>query len=169
MTREEFIEEITNLDELYDFCYGEDIESLMEDYLNEENSEASDWIEESISNREGGWMDLRESLNELYDQYEGATWYYVGNGELEACDDGCFESIKQEVLEYCDERRIFRNGDEDEDEEPEEIEEVIEESVTYIEIPVDGIPASTFTDVEKEPVMNLYYIGGAKSESVKIL
>lgn len=167
MTREEFIEEITNLDELYDFCYGEDIESLMEDYLNEADDEVSDWIEECISNRDGGWMDLRDTLNKLFDDYEGVGWYYVGEGELEACDDYRFEQIKQKVLEYCDERRIFRNEDEDEDEEPEEIEEVIEESVTYI--PVDGIPASTFADVEKEPVMNLYYIGGAKNESVKVL
>lgn len=166
MIREEFIDDITTFDELYDFCYGEDIESLMEDYLNEENSEASDWIEESISNREGGWMDLRESLNELYDQYEGATWYYVGNGELEACDDGCFESIKQEVLEYCDEHGIF---DEDDDDEDSDEEEEVEEVTSTIEYPVDGISVSTFKDVENKAVTSLYYVGGAKSESVKVL
>ena len=165
MTREEFVNDITTFDELYDFCYGEDIESLMEDYLNEENSEASDWIEESISNREGGWMDLRESLNELYDQYEGATWYYVGNGELEVCDEDDFEDLKRCVLAHCDEDGIF-DGDDDEDfDEEEEVEEV----TFTTEYPVDGISVSTFKDVENKAVTSLYYVGGTKNESVKIL
>ena len=166
MTREEFIHDITTFDELYDFCYGEDIESLMEDYLNEENSEASDWIEESISNREGGWMDLRESLNELYDQYEGATWYYVGNGELEVCDEDYFEDLKRDVLTHCDEHGIF---DEDDDDEDFDEEEEVEEITFTTEYPVDGISVSTFKDVESKAVASLYYVGGAKSESVKIL
>ena len=166
MTREEFVNDITTFDELYDFCYERDIEFLFDDYKNEANDEASDWIEECISDRDGGWLDLRDTLNELYNNWEGVAWYFVGNGELEVCDEDYFEDLKRDVLTHCDEHGIFDEDDNDEDSDEEE---EVEEVTSTIEYPVDGISVSTFKDVENKAVTSLYYVGGAKSESVKIL
>ena len=166
MTREEFVNDITTFDELYDFCYERDIEFLFDDYKNEADDEVSDWIEDCISDMDGGWLDLRDTLNKLYDGYEGVGWYYVGDGELEWCDEDDFEDLKRDVLTHCDENDIFNGDDDDEDfDEEEEFEEV----TSPIEYPVDGISVSTFKDVENKAVTSLYYVGGAKNESVKIL
>lgn len=113
MTRNEFLEDVTDFGELKDFCDNEGIyvcDGVMD----------GEYFDEIIMDRiqERGYFDTwQEVYRFLRDLPDGAA-YYIENdyGEINEATDDDFEELKQEVLEYMDERdRWEPEGEDDED------------------------------------------------------
>lgn len=121
MTRREFIDEITTFSELKDLCYEEGCYELDEyfdgsDFENYANDDLYEYV------RDGDrWDYVRDALNALDDSYD----FYYRNGMLDYTgftrDDGEFDDLKQNVLEWMDDNE--RWDDEEDEEEEEESEE----------------------------------------------
>lgn len=114
MTREEFIDDITNFSELKEFCYDFDCE-LLDDVYDQESmdDDINAWIDDN--HRDYSWDELRDDLNDIPTGYD----YYVQTGvlEYEGLDITDFQSYKNDVIEWCDENEIWED-EEEEDEEP---------------------------------------------------
>lgn len=119
MTRQEFIDDVTTWCDLLTFCSDEDCD-LCEDIVD------SDYYNEYINDnlvdlaRNNDWTDLRDRLNEFYDNsgYDYYLWddYYGQYNGIDN-DDAIFEDYKLRVLNWMDEGDYWPDGDEDEEEE----------------------------------------------------
>jgi len=150
VTRQEFIDDITTMSALLDFCYEEDCsvcedvysEEAMDDYINENC--LVDWA------RSNSWYGLRDMLNDLPTGYD---WYYVNEyGDFEGVDDYVLEDFKDRVLEWAEDNDVFDQEEEEDEpeddgdeaealpEEPEEPEEGLDP-----EFPIADLFASSIT------------------------
>lgn len=110
MTRNEFLDDVTDFAELKDFCDNEGIyicDGVMD----------GEYFDEIILDRirERGYFDTwQEVYRFLRDLPDGAA-YYIENdyGEINEATDDDFEELKQQVLEYMDERDRWEPEDED--------------------------------------------------------
>lgn len=118
MTRNEFIENITEWWELKEFCSDNDC-SVCEDIISED--EYDEYVSDDISNEVGnyGWTEIRDSLYDLPSGYD----YYRVNGTFnyDGLDQDDFEDYKESVLEWGDDWGTWdeeeeEDGDEDADE-----------------------------------------------------
>lgn len=115
MTRQEFIDGVTSLHELIDFCYEENLDYCDDVYSEESyNGRIEDELEERARN--DSWQDVRDWLYYLPDRCD----YYIRDnyGDWSEANDDDFENTKNEILELYDDNDYW-----DEDEEEEEIEE----------------------------------------------
>lgn len=142
MTRNEFIEEITDFGELRSFCCDHDLydftDNLYDDY--ERDDAVNDYISECI--RDGtGWKDLRDGLNDISDTQYWHRW--EGGFDWVELTDEDFSEIKDNVLEYCDDNDIF---DEDPEQDDADIDDEVlledEEPETPAELPPLEIDSS---------------------------
>lgn len=119
MTRQEFEDNISNLDELYDFCSEHDIYEFFDDrYIRDEDGlqeYISDYfINELFSNY--SWQEIRDYLNDLNDIYNSYYWYCVED----FCPTGVssngrvYEEIKDEVFDYAINHGLFDDEDDEE-------------------------------------------------------
>ena len=146
MTRQEFIDEICDADELADFLYGNDLTDFMEnvqsgdawdDYINED---LVDWA------REYSWQDLLSKLREIEDN-SGYDYYWYDDYEGWVPMDGDrFDEWKDQVIAYMDRQGLWED-DEDEPETVEHEQEPFEESEEEEDIDFEPDDGSTFMDV----------------------
>jgi len=117
MTRQEFIDSITEWNELIDFCNDYDIYSYVQDiYTDDQMAEHIEYNAEDFI-CENGWVCFRDYLNDIR---EGHYFYKkTGEMEFEYMDDNDLARLKNEILE--NEEEIF--DEEDDEEEPEAIAE----------------------------------------------
>ena len=125
MTREEFFEEYTTWDSLFDIC-GEVRCDIMEDVMSCES--VDDMINEYLQDwaRDDNWDEVRDRLNDIpagYDwyRYDGYDWYGLDVDDL--------NQYINEVADYLEEIGYFDTEEEDEEQEeqPEEDEDIIVE------------------------------------------
>lgn len=112
MTRQQFMDEVTDFDELFQFCDENGYEDALEDIYHQDALD--EYVESEISEyiRRHSWRELRDALDDIptgYNYYRCTGWL-----EYDGADDE-FEYYKDQVLECCD-----RNGDWDDEEEEEE-------------------------------------------------
>lgn len=112
MTRQEWIDDITDFSDLINFCeengYQDDTaRSIFCDY------DLDSWVEDDIRDCDYGWRSLRDSLSDIPDGYD---WYrrdgffdYVGLTQ----DD--FDDWKSDVLSELDDDDFFEDEEEEED------------------------------------------------------
>lgn len=127
MTRQEFIDDICDMDDLYRVCSDADVLHLFECYYDASSFDerVEQCLCEDIPNV--GW---REAVGYFYNEMPdyGYSWYFwpddgsspTGVGDYE------FENLKSEVLEYLDDGGYF-DEEYDEYQEPEPQEEEEEE------------------------------------------
>ena len=110
MTRNEFIDNITEWYELKDFCNDFDCD-VCEDIYDDD-----DYVEEDIRDAiaDYGWRDIRDFLGNLPSGY----YYYRRNSafDYDGLDDDDFEDYKADVLEWGDDYGAW-DDEEEEDEE----------------------------------------------------
>ncbi len=142
MTRNEFIEDITDFGDLKNFCCDERIyicDCVMD----------GEYFDEIIMDRirERGYFDTwQEVYRFLHDLPDGAA-YYIENdyGEISEATEDDFEELKQQVLEHMDEHGEWEPEDEDtfeedavdDDEEIDVDKPAAEEDLSNVEITTD--------------------------------
>ena len=99
MTRNEFIDNITEWYELKDFCSDFDCDVCEDIY---DDDDYDDSVEEDIRDAiaDYGWRDIRDFLGNLPSGY----YYYRRNSafDYDGLDDDDFEDYKEDVLEWGD-------------------------------------------------------------------
>lgn len=99
MTRNEFIDNITEWYELKDFCNDFDCDVCEDIY---DDDDYDDIVEEDIRDAiaDYGWRDIRDFLGNLPSGY----YYYRRNSafDYDGLDDDDFEDYKADVLEWGD-------------------------------------------------------------------
>jgi hypothetical protein len=113
MTRNEFIDNITEWYELKDFCSDFDCDVCEDIY---DDDDYDDSVEEDIRDAiaDYGWRDIRDFLGNLPSGY----YYYRRNSafDYDGLDDDDFEDYKEDVLEWGDDYGAW-DDEEEEDEE----------------------------------------------------
>lgn len=142
MTRNEFIDNITEWCELKDFCNDFDCD-ICEDIYDDDDYDDS--VEEDIRDAiaDYGWRDIRDFLGNLPSGY----YYYRRNSafDYDGLDDDDFEDYKEDVLEWGDDYGAWDDEeDEDEDETIEEEDFSIDDligmcSVVFVAIQNDEV------------------------------
>lgn len=105
MTRQEFIDEINDFDDLREFAQGNDLYEPIEDLIDEDgiDEEVNYEIEELTRNE--SWRRVRDILDEI-PTYAG--WFIrTGYLEYEEAGDYEFQTMKQDVLDAADEDEVW--------------------------------------------------------------
>lgn len=112
MTRQEFIDTVDNFDSLMDFARESEFE--FDDIYTEEAYD--DCINEELSNTGGHWTDIRDWLNSL--PTDGYFYTHDYNGDWEGRNEYDIEDLKNDFLDWADNRGdIFEPEEEEEEEE----------------------------------------------------
>lgn len=112
MTREEWINENTTLDDLIYWCRENGYGDYFEDYINEDLLD--ECVNEDICNYDCHWTDLRDALNDIDTSY---TWYRChGTLSYEGVSDWDFEDIRDSVEDMLDGDDYFDEESDDEEE-----------------------------------------------------
>lgn len=120
MTRNEFIENVTEFYDLRDFCFENDMYGIADELYD------SDYLDELLNDRlrNNYWDDWQSALSDLSGIDTGYDWYREdGYGNFDGLDSSDFDDLKQEVLEIGDRDELWDEED-DEDEPDEEESEV---------------------------------------------
>ena len=106
MTRQEFIDDILDMSDLYNFCANtRGYDHVIEDIY------AEDALDDFVNNEVSNYTDWRDLYNFLDDIPTGYDWYRIDYyGDITGIDDSEFEDIKSDLLDELD-------SDEDEEEE----------------------------------------------------
>ena len=72
MTRQEWIDTIDDFDDLISFCNHNGYEEWTENYYDDNDYDRA--VNEDISDRDGGWWDLRDYLNNLPNSRRGSFY-----------------------------------------------------------------------------------------------
>ena len=111
MTRNEFIDNITEWYELKDFCSDFDCDVCEDIY---DDDDYDDIVEEDIRDAiaDYGWRDIRDFLGNLPSGY----YYYRRNSafDYDGLDDDDFEDYKEDVLEWGDDYGAWDDEEEEE-------------------------------------------------------
>ncbi len=123
MRREDFINEINDMDDLYGFLCDEELYEFYDDIYDENglDERLNEMFLEDL--RYNNWRDVYSNMSGIP---EGFSWYRIDSydGEVYGIDETDFQNLKQEVLEHCDDNEMWDEEDEDE----EDAELYIEES-----------------------------------------
>lgn len=111
MTRQEFIDEVTNWTELVDFARENEMWDLIDDILDDE--ELNYDVDEALrGTRTENWWEIRDLL-EMIPRY--TDWYRrTGWLEYEPLDEDDFYEIKQNILDEADDNGCWDDEDSDE-------------------------------------------------------
>lgn len=115
MTRQEFIDDIEDFDDLIQVCseYGCTVCDSVYD-----SDQCDDWIDEHTEEwaENENWRDLRDMLDSIPTGYD---WYRIDDYDnVHGLDNQDFENYKSEVAEWMDGNALWDAEDEEEDEEP---------------------------------------------------
>lgn len=111
MTRQDFIDNVNDFDELIDFCNDYECD-LCEDVYSEtaRDEYIDDNLRDMAYNAEG-WQDLLDTLNAIVTGYD---WYRRDDyDDWEGLGDYEFEQYKQDVLEWADDNDIWEEDEEE--------------------------------------------------------
>lgn len=134
MTRQEFIDGITDWLELIDFCRDENCEDIIDDVYDSEsyNEEIDYSLQERVHHQ--SWYGIWEWLDSLPIEHD----YYIQDrdGDWYGADDDDFDALKDEVIEYMDDEGLWDDEEEvyEENIDPEDVTPVEEEDVPLTEL-----------------------------------
>ncbi len=125
MTRQQFLDEVETWGDLYDVASENDY--YFDDVYEEDSY--NEWVDECVRDRirHDTWEDVRDFLNNCpsagYDFYV----YDEYNGTMRGCFSEDIDDLKDEFLEWADDREIW-----DDEEEPEQEPPASTEPVYYV-------------------------------------
>lgn len=113
MTRQDFIDGVTEWYELLDFCYNEECD-ICEDIVSYDGmcEEVDEELAEAV--REHSWREVRDMLNDIETNYD----YYRRGGLLSYCpvnDNSDFEDYKSDVIEWMDNGGYWEDEEDEDD------------------------------------------------------
>jgi len=148
MTRDEFLEDCTCMDDIARICSEYDYYDLIEDYRNEDTIE--DWIDYCyLRSIEGySWRDVLDDLANFQSTLESYRWFYIGDYTVDGVEDrgGYFDRLKADLF-----MQLVEDGyiDDEEEEEPEEVDGfAVEEEISIFEAVEEGSHIQTISTEE---------------------
>lgn len=110
MTRNEFLNDVTEWWELIDFCSDEGC-TICEDII--DSDQLDEYVEGDIRDTNYSWRDIRDLLSEISTGYG----YYRVNGcfDYDGMDEDDFDSYKDDVLEWGDNNGMWEDEPDEED------------------------------------------------------
>ena len=132
MTRQEFIDDVLDFQQLVDFAseFGYEFDESYDDVINDE-----------LTENDQGWQDVKDWLNSLPDGYDFYIRDRWGDWEGRSSDD--IDDLKEEFLNWADDDGgVF---DEEYEEEEAEEEEAEEEELEEEETEEESAPETDFT------------------------
>lgn len=137
MTRQEFIDDVLDFQQLVDFASEFGYE--FDDAYSEESYD--DVINDELTENDQGWQDVKDWLNSLPDGYDFYIRDRWGDWEGRSSDD--IDDLKEEFLNWADDDGgVF---DEEYEEEEAEEEEAEEEELEEEETEEESAPETDFT------------------------
>lgn len=116
MTREEFINDIDNLDSLYDFCCENDMYEIFDDRYIQSYDSFNDWIGEYYINdlvENYDWDTVRRELNDLKNMIDDYSWFDTSESPCGVSQNGTtFDDMKDEAYDWAIEHGVFDDDDE---------------------------------------------------------
>ena len=114
MTKDEFYDQMVDLDDLYRF--SEDASCpITEEWTDDLKNKLDDDFPDAVAR--WYWYDIRERLNAIEG---GGTWYRKLDTLEYQCIDDEFEYWRDEIADWCENEGVFDEPEEDEEEELEE-------------------------------------------------
>ena len=109
MTRQEFIDDILDMSDLYNFCANtRGYDHVIEDIY------AEDALDDFVNNEVSNYTDWRDLYNFLDDIPTGYDWYRIDYyGDITGIDDSEFEDIKSDLLDELDSDEWFEEEEEE--------------------------------------------------------
>ena len=109
MTRQEFIDDILDMSDLYNFCANtRGYDHVIEDIY------AEDALDDYVNNEVSSYTDWRDLYNFLEDIPTGYDWYRIDYyGDITGIDDSEFEDIKSDLLDELDSDEWFEDEEEE--------------------------------------------------------
>lgn len=109
MTRQEFIDDILDMSDLYNFCANtRGYDHVIEDIY------AEDALDDFVNNEVINYTDWRDLYNFLDDIPTGYDWYRIDcYGDITGIDDSEFEDIKSDLLDELDSDEWFEEEEEE--------------------------------------------------------
>lgn len=109
MTRQEFIDDILDMSDLYNFCANNrGYDHVIEDIY------AEDALDDFVNNEVINYTDWRDLYNFLEDIPTGYDWYRIDcYGDITGIDDSEFEDIKSDLLDELDSDEWFEEEEEE--------------------------------------------------------
>lgn len=109
MTRQEFIDDILDMSDLYNFCANNrGYDHVIEDIY------AEDALDDFVNNEVINYTDWRDLYNFLDDIPTGYDWYRIDcYGDITGIDDSEFEDIKSDLLDELDSDEWFEEEEEE--------------------------------------------------------
>ena len=165
MRRDDFFNEIRDMDDLYSFCCDNGLEDYMSDYsTTSRGGWFDDDIYETIRNWDDSWNSLYNYLGYMDDIADSYSWAMYDCGEWVGVDNGDYDRLRNEVYEAAVDNNCFDDDDGIETvEEVEQQELVIEDPVEEEDCSIFEVVESsrgTYDDVEQEICMD-----GSKTEA----
>lgn len=121
MTRNEFLDDVRNIDDLIDFCSDRDLYDFIDDLYSSEG--INEILMEQISNMRR-WGDVYSLLDNVPGDCD---WYYINvYGDICNAED-YFADRKDNVLYYMDSQDAWYDEESEDEEEPEDEEEADDE------------------------------------------
>lgn len=129
MTRKEFLEEVTDVSDLYDFCNENGYYGHVEDLCSADSY--NEWLDEEFSEamRYNTWTEVRDMMNNTDDPYDSDWWVRDDYGEWNPADYDWFIEARDNLLEELEDDSFF-----DEEEEDDEIEFDVEATAVFLTI-----------------------------------
>lgn len=139
MTRQQFLEEINRWRKLIDFCYEEDCDFC--DNIYDEDGKDS-FYNNLLVDMASGANDWQDLFRQLSDIPEGYDYYILDNysGDMRIADYDDFQEIKDQVLEWGDDREIWVEDCDEHPEELEDPEELAEEEINDGDQDIETLP-----------------------------
>ena len=115
MTKDEFYDEVTDLDELVSFCERYNCYYIVEDLRRSDDFDSWIWDQLEDLRSRWYWYDLRGALNEIE---EPSGDYFIPGDELEYSEPGRsdLDEYMDRVIEWGDENGFWDEEDDDDDE-----------------------------------------------------
>ena len=109
MTRQEFIDDILDMSDLYNFCANtRGYDHVIEDIY------AEDALDDFVNNEVRNYTDWRDLYSFLNDIPTGYDWYRIDcYGDITGIDDSEFEDIKSDLLDELDSDEWFEEAEEE--------------------------------------------------------
>lgn len=109
MTRQEFIDDILDMSDLYNFCANtRGYDHVIEDIY------AEDALDDFVNNEVRNYTDWRDLYSFLNDIPTGYDWYRIDcYGDITGIDDSEFEDIKSDLLDELDSDEWFEEEEEE--------------------------------------------------------
>lgn len=127
MTRDEFEQEVHDINSLVSFCNEYDFYNIIEDIYSEET------IVDDIKSR--NYLSDIEYLISSIENYSEDYYYYNDNGYYSNVDDDYYDELFNDLIEAYEEQYGFDDEEEDENDDEYEITSVFNDE--YIEIKSD--------------------------------